>query len=217
MTTVILLGVFAVLLALQFLLLTSALWCLTPRLSTAVRSWGRCGLAAIALYVLAIPPTVANRLGEPNPGAPLVIVALMSIGLGIFALSRLLRMSPGKASLAWLAAMASSLPILAIVALGVRPFIFEAYAQSTNSMAPTVLGHHWTGTCPECGARTYCTAETDRQAMEDEPLMICEHELRAYKVALTSRRVTSGDRFFISKLLKPVRWDVVAYRYPAEP
>jgi signal peptidase I len=104
-----------------------------------------------------------------------------------------------------------------MVAFAVRPFIFEAYAQSTNSMAPTVLGDHWTGSCPECGARTYCTAESEGHAMEGEPLMICEHELRAYNVAPNSRQVTSADRFFVSKLLKPARWDLVTYRYPADP
>lgn len=195
--------------------MSAALRIVTPRLSTADNSFRRCLLTAVVIWLVAIPVAAAEQTAED---LPLLIVVLIAFGLSIFLIARLLRMSFGKAFIAWSVTLIATVPVVALIALVVRPYVFEAFAATTNSMAPTILGDHWTGVCPECGAPTYSSPEPPGLSSPDDGvLMICSRELRARKVLGPSQETGSGDRFFVNKLLKPARWDLVVYRSPTEP
>jgi signal peptidase I len=213
-TTLLLLSVFGTVLALQFFLMAGALRIVAPRLSTADNSFRRCLMTAVALFFVAIPAAVAEKA---MGGLPLLIIGLISIGLNGFVISRLLRMPVGKALLACLAMLVVIVPFAVVALLIVRPFILEAFTPGGNSMAPTLLGEHWTGTCPHCGGPTYCSPQPDDRSAPDEAWMICDRELRAYKVQGVSTRILPSDKFLINKLIKPARWDIVVYRFPTEP
>jgi signal peptidase I len=49
--------------------------------------------------------------------------------------------------------------------------------------------------------------------------MICLEEMTTCDVeaADTDPLVHPGDRFIVSKLIKPQRWDIIAFRYPVDP
>jgi signal peptidase I len=99
-----------------------------------------------------------------------------------------------------------------------RPFVYESFMAPTNSMAPTLLGHHSTGSCPRCGAPTYGTLPDARFPMPPNGLlMMCSRELKTCKVTDISESAGQPDRFMVSKFLSPQRWDVVAFRLPSDP
>jgi len=99
----------------------------------------------------------------------------------------------------------------------VHPFLFEAYVQPTNAMAPTILGRHVVGTCPSCGGTAYVSAASLADRSPGEELGICGRCLRASTVAATDERVFSGDRLIAAKFLRPRRWDLIVFRYPEDP
>ena len=41
--------------------------------------------------------------------------------------------------------------------VGIRLFFVQTYTVPTNAMAPTLLGRHWVGVCPECGEPAFCS------------------------------------------------------------
>jgi signal peptidase I len=123
-----------------------------------------------------------------------------------------------KSLQAWLATL---LATGATVLFGVfiwRPFITEAFVSPTNAMAPTLLGRHWHGVCPECGRPNYCSPvdADDAPYAPRETRMICEN-FHIAQVSDAVSPVARGDRFLVAKFLAPRRWDIVVFRYPAEP
>jgi signal peptidase I len=101
----------------------------------------------------------------------------------------------------------------------IRPFAYEAFVAPTNSMAPTILGYHWTGKCPHCGGLAYGSvvpAPSDN-IPSDGIIMICSKELRSCTVKDPIKETGSPDRFLVSKLSTPRRWDVIVFRLPENP
>lgn len=114
-------------------------------------------------------------------------------------------------------------PIIAYVLLAfvMKPFLFEAFVVSSNSMAPTLRGVHWRGTCPQCGNANFCTPQSPEDSRFGEPpLMICEHNFHMLPFAgdpdsLVTERI--ADRMMVAKYRTPQRWDLIAFRVPSNP
>lgn len=100
--------------------------------------------------------------------------------------------------------------------LVVRPFLFEAFFMPTNSMAPTLLGRHWVGTCAECDSPAYCSPPYRMNPYENERSteMICRDNFHVSRIPADSDHVFNGDRYLVTKFLKPKRWDLVVFRAP---
>jgi signal peptidase I len=99
-----------------------------------------------------------------------------------------------------------------------RAFVYQAFVIPTNSMAPTLLGNHVEAPCPRCGAPAYGSRlEAGRQLPPEGLQMICSKEMKSVLVANPPKSFGDGDRMFVCKLLKPKRWDLIAFRYPHDP
>lgn len=121
-----------------------------------------------------------------------------------------------RALQAWLPTLLATVTTLAFALLVLRPFLYEAFVVPTNAMAPTLVGQHWKGTCPECGKPNYCSPRDERYGTVDPPLMICDN-LHVTKASEIDKMVHAGDRFMVAKFLTPQRWDLVVFQYPEEP
>lgn len=97
-----------------------------------------------------------------------------------------------------------------------RLFGAEAYVIPTGSMAPTLLGAHKVGICPQCGQVNYINA-----SHEAEEGLVTKHG-----VCQNCQNVLNfppggyawGDRILADKLVyelrDPHRWDVAVFKYP---
>lgn len=138
-----------------------------------------------------------------------------------------------------------SIVVAVILALLFRAYEAEAFVIPTGSMAPTLQGRHIDMNCDECGYnfRVGASGENpDRKPMrvtangkmEVDPDIewytgtatcpICRHthELnRKHTGWKTNRDSFYGDRIIVSKfayeLSDPKRWDVIVFKYPANP
>ena len=130
------------------------------------------------------------------------------------------------------------------LALTFRQYVAEAFVTPAGSMAPTLLGRHRMVVCPECGFgyRVSARGEVLRGGFRPEDEVVsatcpmCAYtvvprrksRLKALVDALAGAdtvaggfRLTGGERFLIEKVTyrfgQPQRWDVAAFKYPADP
>ncbi|MEX0867859.1 MAG: signal peptidase I [Pirellulales bacterium] len=98
-----------------------------------------------------------------------------------------------------------------------KPFVSEAFVIPTNAMAPTLLGLHQEDACPECGSIAYFSRpEPILPEREQPPInMICER-FHVHPAPSTSKPIDVGDRIVVAKYLKPRRWDLIVFRFPAD-
>lgn len=119
-----------------------------------------------------------------------------------------------RAFKAWLPTLLTTSWTIVLVLFVLRPFVYEAFILPTNAMAPTLVGHHWQGICPECGRPNYCTAIDPRF---DPPAgMICDN-FHVTKPANVDKQVHASDRLMVAKFLMPRRWDLAVFQKPADP
>jgi signal peptidase I len=123
-----------------------------------------------------------------------------------------------RAALALVPFFVSSFLVLAFASFIVRPYLYESFSVPTNAMAPTILGEHSEAPCPRCGQTAYGSPldEHSHVAPEGVP-MICSQELRSVLVNDVPRKIGHGDRITVCKPLVPKRWDLIVFRYPADP
>ncbi len=114
---------------------------------------------------------------------------------------------------AWLPTVLSSGAFLLFVILLLRPYLYEAFRTSSNSMAPTLLGEHWRSTCPECGQPNFCTPVPEHFTPPRSPRMICEN-FHVHLIDEVAHDVFPADRFLVAKFLAAKRWDLVVFQYP---
>jgi signal peptidase I len=166
---------------------------------------------------------VGALFGWYDPTDPAVKLALLVADLGAnvlatgWILSMIFKAPLRRCLLAWLPTLIPAAGLLALIFLVLRPFVLEAFVMPTNSMAPTILGPHWEGVCPRCGRPTFCTPEKpDGPPSDRSHWVICEN-FHSTKSSEHDKPVCPGDRFLVSKTLKPRRWDLVAFRNPQDP
>jgi signal peptidase I len=124
-----------------------------------------------------------------------------------------------RAILVWLMGLVGTAGTLAFMFFVIRPFVFEGFIEPSNNMAPTVVGWHTTGVCPHCGGTVIIPAADPgdpRMHYRDEELGICTSCLKTATLPAT-KQAEAPDRFMVNKLLKPQRWDMIAFRYPPQP
>ncbi|ADB18553.1 signal peptidase I [Pirellula staleyi DSM 6068] len=142
--------------------------------------------------------------------ALLVAVSLLGIGIAF----RLTMLGTLKA---WLPTLIANLLMGLITVLLIKPLMLDAYIISSNSMAPTLLGRHLRGTCPECGAASHCSPNRYEESLDDSPPnAICEH-FHIQPLAGSDSVIQSADRVIAASYLAPRRWDLIVYRSPANP
>lgn len=102
-----------------------------------------------------------------------------------------------------------------VLAFVFRTFIMEQFRIPTGSMAETLRGAHHHLRCTRCGYK-YDVESSYAYNMESR-CPSCGYYIRPDSVAATS----NGDRIFVLKSIYsfslPKRWDVIVFKYPAEP
>jgi signal peptidase I len=112
----------------------------------------------------------------------------------------------------------STVAAVLLVVFGLRSFLYEAFWIPTNSMAPTLLGIHWTAPCTRCGSPAYASPLEPHFAVpRDGVQMICSKERQTVFVENPPQETGDGDRILVCKLISPRRWDMIVFRYPADP
>jgi signal peptidase I len=121
-----------------------------------------------------------------------------------------------RALQAWFLTLIPTLGTMLLVFILVRRFLFEAYVLATNSMAPTLLGEHWSFPCPECGQPAFCSP-VDPQPIGSSPERIICDNYHTSQTTESGDRVLAADRVLVVKFLSPQRWDLVVFRAPDDP
>lgn len=205
-------------LANAFFLYLGGRWTMIPNASFARALWATVAIALLNLLLMAPLGCV------PLAGLVWAILALavlliaLSLGLTWLIIARVFRTSIARAFVAWLPTLIPAACLCGVAVFVGRLWLFEAFTDAGNSMAPTILGRHWEAPCPRCGSPAYCSPEDKRWTPANRPVvMICSKELRSCEVADPPRVEHLGDRFIVNKCLSPRRWDVVIFRSPEDP
>ena len=122
-----------------------------------------------------------------------------------------------RAMQAWLPTLLTPVLLLSIILSVFPKFFIETFVIPMNGMAPTVLGNHWQGACVECGNPAFCSPTRRPVTSSDRPVMICRDNFHVTQPTNYDKQVIPPDRFLIAKFLRPQRWDIVVFRYPADP
>ncbi|SRR6056297_215067 len=160
-------------------------------------------LAILALLVTPLSDVQATNIGLLELAASVIVPCTV--------ISAVFKAPFLRAIQAWLPTLLGTFATLAFSLVVMRPFLYESFVAPTNSMAPTLVGQHWKGTCQECGQPTYCSLQDFYP-----PLMICDN-FHVTEALAVDRTIHTGDRFMVAKFLSPRRWDLVVFKYPGDP
>jgi signal peptidase I len=105
------------------------------------------------------------------------------------------------------------------LALILRVAVVELFVVPSGSMAPVLLGHHKSVTCPHCGWRFDVDACELPESFAGRDVLCCPHcgcdELNL------DRPTLFGDRLVVNKTAfefrEPRRWELAVFRCPVEP
>ncbi len=123
---------------------------------------------------------------------------------------------------------AQSLWVSIILAFVLRAFVVEAFIIPTGSMAPTLLGEHWSLQCPSCGyeynyggAGDVVQAGRVGRVIPTPPMHArCPNCQYSYPADVQRRFLDNGDRVLVLKYLyelsEPQPWDVVVFKNPQD-
>jgi signal peptidase I len=190
-------------------------WAKVPDVTTR-----RVVLATAIVIILQVAINVLFLFISPSSDAQSIVLGLVELTAAVIVpcavISTVFKTRFLRAVQAWLPTILATIATLAFALLVLRPFLFEAFVVPTNAMAPTLVGQHWEGTCPECGRPNYCSPRDERYGIPDPPLMICDN-FHVTEASDIDKTVHSGDRFMVAKFLTPRRWDLVVFQYPEEP
>ncbi len=190
-------------------------------------SFRRAALVMLAAWVvgillLAATRVLASSLPRDNVGALLMLEGSMLIAQ-ILIVSQIIRLTfettNGRAFLVWLIATIPSVLLTFALVYSLKAVMLDAYVVPTNSMAPTIIGWHRNDACPLCQQTLIVPASDPDDPflahLEREELCICQscRKMSKLKTPLKSP-VLAPDRVLVNKLVKPERWDLVAFRPP---
>ena len=192
-------------------------WAKTPDVTTR-----RVALATVLVVIFQLAMTIALLLISPNGSAPTLMFVIMELAVAVlvpcFIIVRVFKVSSFRAVQAWLPTILAPIITLAVILFVFRPFLVEAFVIPTNSMAPTVLGYHYQGTCTQCGSPAFGSATGWQYGPSDRPpLMICRDNFHVMQPTDYSHQVLGRDRILVAKFVKPRRWDLIVFRYPEDP
>lgn len=118
-----------------------------------------------------------------------------------------------RAVQAWLPTWFSALAMVLVCFCILRPFVCESFVNATNAMAPTLLGYTWRSTCVECGNKNYCSPPDLSNSLRTA---ICD-KFHVSEMSNVEPNEFLPDRILVAKFLRPNRWDMIVFRYPADP
>jgi len=151
-----------------------------------------------------------------------LVAAAGGFGIGFFVQTSMIawyyKASFADAVKAWLPTLLSGVVAYPLAIFVIRPFLFEAYVIPTNSMAPTLVGEHVIGRCPDCVSPMYGSPNPYPQhSKTDKPIrMICAN-FHSHQSAEYNPGTSSLDRILAAKFLLPRRWDLAVFSVPSEP
>jgi len=190
-------------------------WAKVPDVTTR-----RVVFATSIVIILQVALNVLFLFISPSSDAQSIVLGLVELAAAVVVpcavISAVFKARFLRALQAWLPTLLATVTTLAVALLVLRPFLYEAFVVPTNAMAPTLVGQHWKGICPECGKPNYCSPRDERYGTADPPLMICDN-FHVTKASNIDKTVHAGDRFMVAKFLTPRRWDLVVFQYPEEP
>ncbi len=191
------------------------LWARVPNVTTR-----RVLLATLAVLALQIAINILFALVSPSSDLQTILLAIVQLAAAVivpcWVINRLFQVRFRRAVQAWLPTLLAPAVPLALALFLVRPLLCEAFLVPTNSMAPTLLGKHWRGVCPQCDQPNYCSPAHDFYGSPEPPRMICD-SFHVTQPPNVDKRVHSGDRFLVAKFLVARRWDLIAFQFPEEP
>jgi len=182
-------------------------------------------LALATLLTLGVG-LIASLQFSPSEGASagkaMVFLAcelFISIALPLAVIALIFRLNFRQVLKAWVVTLFASVSGLVLAIMVFKPFVSEAFVVNANSMAPTLVGKHLQGVCPECGSVAYCSPpeQTGHGYVEPPAHMICGSCFDVSEPAQLGDVVQAADRFAVAKYLEPKRWDLVAFRFPSDP
>jgi signal peptidase I len=218
-------GLIVIILITALLVTTVALW-LGARLVKADKATFIRSLCSVFLSRFIMLGLFAGSLMLPpilDPGnEDLKLVALLAlIPAELFVTCLIikfcLKCSLSRAIRAWVISLIAVPVFLALLLFVVRPFVAERFIVPSNSMAPTVLGWHHIGICPNCGGiMISCTNTPGELGRPDPDRGICTVCMQAGPIKDVSTKVEEADRIVVNKLLTPGRWDIIAFYSPTD-
>lgn len=197
-----------------------ARWAKVP----GVSFWRAVRVMVLLFFVTLVLSAVVGMVfsqGDASPAAEFVVPIVVTAVAECLLLAILFRVSVWRGVQIWLPRLGTTAVTLAFLFLVVKPFVLQPFIQTSQSMAPTVLGPHSPGTCPHCGGPATAAVEMDFPPGErTDHFGICSACQQTGTVAVPPQmkmQVTAADRFVVCKFLPPARWDVVAVHTPVEP
>ncbi len=177
-------------------------------------------LATVLVFGLPLLLTILFLYVTRSVDAPIVVLVAVQIVTAVIVpclvIARVFKTRFIRAVQVWLPTLLAPVPCVVIVLFVLRPFLYGAFVLPTNSMAQTLIGTHWRGSCPECGSPNYCTPVDSFYGSPDPPRMICGN-FHVTQLPNVAKLAHSGDRILVAKFLTPQRWDLVVFQYPENP
>ena len=161
LSTIIVAAIFLGLVILQVILWAMFLrlglrWATVPDITTR-----KVVLATGGALVIQLMLYIHLRLFAPTSGVQTIVTGVIELAATVLVpclvIVQVFKVRFFRALQAWLPTLLSSVAMILFVFLVLRPFICEAFVSPTNAMAPTLLGTHWRGKCPECGQSSFCS------------------------------------------------------------
>jgi signal peptidase I len=221
-------------LVLNFALSALLLW-LAARLvrlpqATYLRSLATTVLVTVIQVVLLALVYAAAGPDEPLLSAAALLVISL---LAPFAIIRAQFGAPvGKSILAGLLWYGLSMVLVVPAVFLLRFALFDAYVIPTGAMAETLRGYHKQVSCPKCDHSFTINGSAEADPLGGLPTVITGCTCPNCRYSIDFRRdfpsqfpsLVGGDRVLVSKGItsrifwsQPARYDLIVFRYPAEP
>ena len=184
----------------------------------------RCILATLVISLTPLAIMKAADLALPAAKSFSDAIALDVAEFGLLLvivwsiIAQVFRLSPLRAFLAWLPALAANLVMLAIVLLVLRPYLVEAFTIPTHGMSPTIRAPYRLAVCPNCGGPLIATAPDaipphQRYVPETAVSGICGtcFQSATLPIERVPPTIHTADRFLVSKIGHPRRWSIAAH------
>ena len=186
-------------------------------------TWGRITRLAIVVFsvqaVSILVRLLCLELSFAIQATVLLVAGLVELVFPFYVLRRSFQTKISKTLQLWLPTLASSGIVLICLVLTKR-YVLEAFVVPSNSMAPTIIGGPLLGVCPDCGATNYHRTVPPNAVRPPEGFVaICEnfHSTTSNLASHNEMVKAANDRFCVNKLLRPDRWDIIAFRIPSQP
>jgi signal peptidase I len=223
MTTIVLL---TAALLVNLVLCALVLWGITRLFGVERATFFKAGLTVLVMaFAHAAAALALPALPKPSAMAGAIFLLLGELGVGlsltwaIIAFAYHLR--AGKSALVGGCYLLGAAVLAVGLYFGLTQLV-RAFTIPSNSMAPTLIGHHFHATCPHCQGTAIVPA---RRLWGDEPPGppeepangICTNCLKIAEYRDFQKTMYGPDRFICNNFLQPGRWDLIVFRYPLAP